>query len=219
MACWWFASSQRKALEEHLGATLTIMGENIDEYFMSLEKLGFGVSSNWSVINVYSGEDPTEVGSAVANSHQLMSLLCSIETSIADVMIVDINGLGKSYFSGVDYNIISEITSQEELHDPYALERSFHFFPPESQWSNVYFVYSVPILNLNSWPSDSQKVATGLLLCNKSRISRLLRQTPPFLMNISPCTRGMTAFSAAPPSRRSLGQTPSSRKSPWPGAG
>ena len=56
------------------------MGENIDEYFMSLEKLGFGVSSNWSVINVYSGEDPTEVGSAVANSHQLMSLLCSIET-------------------------------------------------------------------------------------------------------------------------------------------
>lgn len=174
MACWWFASSQRKALEEHLGATLTIMGENIDEYFMSLEKLGFGVSSNWSVINVYSGEDPTEVGSAVANSHQLMSLLCSIETSIADVMIVDINGLGKSYFSGVDYNIISEITSQEELHDPYALERSFHFFPPESQWSNVYFVYSVPILNLNSWPSDSQKVATGLLLCNKSRISRLL---------------------------------------------
>lgn len=175
MACWWFASSQRKALEEHLGATLTIMGENIDEYLMSLEKLGFGVSSNWSVINVYSGSGyNTEGGSAVANSHQLMSLLCSIETSLADVMIVDINGVGKSYFSGVDYNIISEITSQEELHDPHALGRSFHFFPPESQWSNVYFAYSVPILNLDAWPGDSQKVATGLLLCNKSRLSRLL---------------------------------------------
>lgn len=26
------------------------------------EKLGFGVSTNWSVINVYSGEDPVETG-------------------------------------------------------------------------------------------------------------------------------------------------------------
>ena len=175
VACWQFSSSQRKALEEHLGATLTLIGENMEEYFMSLEKLGFGISSNWSVINVYSGSySSIESGSAVANSHQLMSLLCSIETSIADVMIVDINGVGKSYFSGVDYNIISEITSQEELHDPYALGRSFHFFPPESRWSSVYFVYSVPVLNLEAWPEDSQKVATGLLLCNQSRISRLL---------------------------------------------
>lgn len=151
------------------------MGENIEEYFRSLEKLGFGVSSNWSVINVYSNGSPyADTGSAVANSHQLMSLLCSIETSIADIMIVDINGLGKSYFSGVDYNIISEIALQEELHDPRVLGRSLLFFPPESQWANTYFVYSVPILDLNSWPGDLQKVATGLLLCNKSRISRLV---------------------------------------------
>lgn len=169
----WFISVQEKTADEYLESSMSIISRNIESYFGTLEKIGFGISSNWSVINIYSSGQFVDTGSAVS-SYQIMNLLCSIEPSIADVMIVDINGVGRSYFAGIDYDIIEEIPQYESFYDPHILERSLKFFPPESEWSDVYFVYNVPILNLDAWPGDSQKVATGLLLCSKSRLSSLM---------------------------------------------
>lgn len=164
---------QEKAADDYLESSMGIMAQNLEDYFGTLEKIGFGISSNWSVINIYSSGSFVDTGSAVG-SYQIMALLCSIEPSIADIMIVDINGVGRSYFAGIDYDIIQEIPVFESFHDPRILERSLRFFPAASKWSEVYFVYSVPILNLDVWPGDSQKVATGLLLCSKSRLSGLM---------------------------------------------
>lgn len=171
----WFTASQKKTSEEYLSSSLNIMSKNMEEYFYSLETIGFGISSNWSVINLYSGAGYADRNGSVENSYQMMSLLCGIESSIADIMIVDTNGIARSYFAGVDYGIVSEVPAQKMFRDPYDLQRSFYFFPPESKWSDIYFVYCVPILNLNTPNSPSQKVATGLLLCNKSQLSRLLK--------------------------------------------
>lgn len=174
LASVWFFSLQKKTANDYLESSMSAMADNIESYFGTLEKIGFGISSNRSVINLYSSDRSMDIDDAVG-SFQTMTLLCSIEPSIADIMIVDINGTGKSYFAGIDYGIIEEIPLYESFYDSHILERSLKFFPPESKWSDVYFVYIVPILHLDVWPEDSQKVATGLLLCTKTRLASLMK--------------------------------------------
>lgn len=175
IASFWFFKSQKNTSKKYLDSSLTSMAQNMDEYFYTLEKVGFGISSNWSIISLYSGSNSINNIYSVENSYQMVSLLCSLDSSITDIMIVDIKGTARSYFAGIDYNIIYDIPAASLFTDKFNLDRNFYFFSEDSEWSKNYFVYCVPIFNIESGNTTLTKVATGVILCNKNKLLQIMK--------------------------------------------
>lgn len=175
IAAFWFAKSQKSTSKKYLDSSMTIMAQNMEEYFYNLEKVGFGISSNWSIISLHSNSISIDKTYAVENAYQMVSLLCSLNSSITDIMVVDIDGTARSYFAGVDYHIINDIPATNLFTDEYNFDRNFYFFPEDSNWSKNYFIYCVPIYNMWIGNTVPKKIATGVVLCNKSQLLQILK--------------------------------------------
>jgi two-component system sensor histidine kinase YesM len=170
----WFTLSAKEASREYLDSNLTKISQSLNEYFYNIEKIGFGISSNWSFANLYNAAANSDKSSYVENAYQISNFICSYNTGITDIMVVDTNGIARSYFAGINYNIIKDIPEQTIFLDSSNLERSFFFFAEDSVWNEDYFVYCVPIFSVENSLTALRKVATGVLLCNKKQLKQIL---------------------------------------------
>ncbi len=170
----WFTYNAKESSLEYLDSNLTKISQNLNEYFYNLEKIGFGISNNWSFVNLYNNSTYSDKSSYVENAYQISNFICSYNTGITDIMVVDTTGIARSYFAGIDYNIIKDIPEQTIFLDASNLNRRFFFFAEDSIWNKDYFVYCVPIFNMENSMTKLRKVATGVLLCNKKQLNQIL---------------------------------------------
>lgn len=170
----WFTYNAKESSLEYLDSNLTKISQNLNEYFYNLEKIGFGISNNWSFVNLYNNSSYSDKSSYVENAYQISNFICSYNTGITDIMVVDTTGIARSYFAGIDYNIIKDIPEQTIFLDASNLNRRFFFFAEDSIWNKDYFVYCVPIFNMENSMTKLRKVATGVLLCNKKQLNQIL---------------------------------------------
>ncbi len=170
----WFTLSAKEASREYLDSNLTKISQTLNEYFYNIEKIGFGLSTNWSFANLYNNAADSDKFSNMENAYQFSNFICSYNTGITDIMVVDINGIARSYFAGINYNIIKDIPEQTIFVDESNLERRIFFFAEDSIWNEDYFVYCVPIFSLEDSMTNLRKVATGVLLCNKKQLKQIL---------------------------------------------
>lgn len=173
----WFFQIQRKTIEEYLDSSLSLSSKNLSNYFDTIERVGYGITSNWSIINLFSTNNYIVKSTALENSFQMISLLVSLNPSITDFMVVTADGNVQSFFAGLDYNIINEIPAHDLFRNPYDLTRDFYFFPEDSYWSENYFVYCMPIFDMDISLKTTQKIATGVILCNKNQIQQSLKSS------------------------------------------
>lgn len=155
---------------QYITGTVKKMADSLEKYFNQVEKIGFGISSNWSFISLYSDSKYIYAGNSFENAFQTATYVCSLNPSILDILVIDLHGSTRSFFSGYNYDILSDLKTQGIVTDAFNLDRKFYFFPEESAWSRDYFLYYFPIFSVEVTPYNANKVATAVLICNKQEL-------------------------------------------------
>lgn len=170
----WQLYNQRKLSQEYLSNNINRLQTSLNSYFSDIRKTGYGLSVNWSFISLYADEAYIDPSVSYQNAAQLASYICSYNTSISDILVVDIKGGIRSFFAGVSYDVISNIAIANLFYDPENVTRNFYFFPEESEWSQSYFIYYAPIFNPGNTPEYLEKAASAVFLCNKKKLMEIL---------------------------------------------
>lgn len=135
---------------------------NIDRNLM---RAGLSVSYNPHFVNLFTKKAKQHnVDDSIQNVHNYTRLIQDYNPGLLDVTIVDLNGIPRSFLAGVDYNIITELSKCYDFNDSSSLQRKYFFFPPESSFSDKYFVYLIPVQDLPLPKSINKKVATAVFI-------------------------------------------------------
>ncbi len=169
-----FFTVQESTTKENLQDKAQIAADNLDRYFNQIERAGYGISSNWSVINLYSASKQLTDINATTNAYQMVSLLVSLEYNITDVLIVTPEGSSRSFFAGTEYSSFVNLDISSVVANEFDFSRSFYFFPPDHEFSDIYFLYCVPVVSFTVNPNDAKKEATALILLNKATIKNMI---------------------------------------------
>ena len=125
-------------------------------------------------MNMYSSADSLLYEDSYSSAYQSASQICTLVPGLVDLIVIDLNGTKKSYFSGYDYTIVDELAKENILQDPDNLQRSFFFFPDNEDTRKDYFLYYFPIFSTSTSPINTQKSATGVFICNKQILDSYL---------------------------------------------
>lgn len=147
---------------------------SLDSYLSMIEKSGFSISSNFTYMSMYSPEGSLLYEDNYSNAYQYASQICTLVPGLLDLVVIDLDGIKKSYFTGYDYNIVDELAKEYILQDPENLERSFFFFPDDEESRKDYFLYYFPVFSTGTSPISTQKSATGVFLCSKQVLDSYL---------------------------------------------
>lgn len=147
---------------------------SLDSYLSMIEKSGFSISSNFTYMSMYSSEGSLLYEDNYSNAYQYASQICTLVPGLLDLVVIDLDGIKKSYFTGYDYNIVDELAKEYILQDPENLERSFFFFPDDEESRKDYFLYYFPVFSTGTSPISTQKSATGVFLCSKQVLDSYL---------------------------------------------
>ena len=174
----WQITNQKKLSTEYLANNMSRLETNLNGYFSDIQKMGYGLSVNWSFISLYADETYIDPSTSYQNAAQLASYICSYNPSISDILVVDTQGGIRSFFSGSSYDIISNIAIANLFYDSSNISRDFYFFPEDSMWSQSYFIYYAPIFNMSNMPEHLDKSASAVFLCSKKKLNELLDYNP-----------------------------------------
>ncbi len=169
-----FFTVEEATAKENLQDKAEIAANNLDRYFNQVERAGYGISSNWSVINLYSASKQLTDINASTNAYQMVSLLVSLEYNITDVLIVTPQGDSRSFFAGIDYSAFTNLDIASIVSDESDFSRSFYFFPKGHEFADKYFLYCVPVVSFTVNPDNAKKEATALILLNKATIMDMI---------------------------------------------
>lgn len=166
--------SNNKSNLAYIKNTVSKTASSIDSYLEMIEKSGFSISSNFTYMNMYSSADSLLYEDSYSSAYQSASQICTLVPGLVDLIVIDLNGTKKSYFSGYDYTIVDELAKENILQDPDNLQRSFFFFPDNEDTRKDYFLYYFPIFSTSTSPINTQKSATGVFICNKQILDSYL---------------------------------------------
>lgn len=147
---------------------------NLDNYLNQIEKNGFSISSNYNFMSLYATEDSIPSTDAASNAYQTASQICTLTPGILDLIVVDLAGSKKSYFSGYDYSVIDELYNKNILNNPQNLDRSFLFFANDEKFGEDYFLYYFPILRFGASLINAEKSATAVFVCSKQELNNYI---------------------------------------------
>lgn len=147
---------------------------NLDSYLSQIEKNGFSISSNYNFMSLYASKGSVPPTDDVSSAYQTASQICTLTPGILDLIVVDLNGTRKSYFSGYDYSVIDELNDQNILTDPQNLDRSFLFFANDEKFGEDYFLYYFPVLQFGTSLTNAEKSATAVFVCSKQELNHYI---------------------------------------------
>ena len=171
---WALFYSNNQSNLAYIKNTVSKTASSIDNYLGMIEKSGFSISSNFTYVNLYSPKTSLFYEDSYSNAYQAASQICTLVPGLIDLVVVDLDGTKKSYFSGYDYTIVDQLAKENILQDPDNLQRSFFFFPDDTYARKDYFLYYFPILSTSTTPINTQKSATGIFICNRQTLDSYL---------------------------------------------
>lgn len=185
---------------------------NLDKYLNQIEKNGFSISSNYNFMSLYTTENSIPSTDAASNAYQTASQICTLTPSILDLIVVDLAGTKKSYFSGYDYSVIDELYNQNILNDPQNLDRSFLFFSNDAKFGKDYFLYYFPVLRFGTNLINAEKSATAVFVCSKQELNNYIMPEEDTFTTLSLYYKDLLLTSSSPNAKVSL-QNSESHKS------
>lgn len=156
--------------QAYMRSSVAKTAANISNYLDQIEKNGFSVSSNYNFISLYSAEKYLPAETSFVNAYQAASSICTLNPSVIDLIVIDLNGSKKSFFSGYNYDITDVLDTKNVLSDASNLDRAFYFFSASDESYHDYFLYYFPIFGHDTSPINAQKVATAVFICNNQEI-------------------------------------------------
>lgn len=156
--------------QTYMQSSVAKTAANISNYLDQIEKNGFSISSNYNFISLYSAEDYLPAETSFVNAYQAASSICTLNPSIIDLIVIDLDGSKKSFFSGYNYDITDVLDTENILSNAANLDRAFYFFPASDELYHDYFLYYFPIFGFDTSPITAQKVATAVFICNNQEI-------------------------------------------------
>jgi signal transduction histidine kinase len=153
------------AANEAIAASLNALGENI-------RGMAFYMASFEAFQNLYFPQrrQKTNPADMVSSAFQSVRFLSNYYPIIQDVIMVGLNGIPLSYYSGFGYDFMDLMRPDYDFEDPRAMESRFFYFDGED-----YFVYATPVSAQFSSAGNTEKIATCVFICGLSHIRDLLK--------------------------------------------
>lgn len=187
-----------KINQAYIQSSVAKTASNLENYLSQIEKNGFSISSNYNFMSLYAPKDTISSEEAFPNAYQAASQICTLTPGILDLIVVDLDGTRKSYFSGYDYSVIDELNDQEILNNSGNLNRSFYFFANDEKYGQEYFLYYFPIFCFGTSPVNAQKSATAVFVCNKQELNNYLMTEKDTFALLSLYAKDMLVVSSSP---------------------
>lgn len=154
-----------KAANETIAASLDTIGENI-------RSMAFYMAQFESFQNLYlpSRRKANDIADIISSVFQTVRFISNYYPIVRDVIVVGLNGIPFSYYSGSGYDFMDMMRPEYHFEDPNSTESRFFYSSGKD-----YFVYATPISDSFSSTGDMHKIATCIFICNMSYISDLLK--------------------------------------------
>jgi len=159
---------------QYLVESVKQISSNIENYFNQINKMGYLVSTNLSILSLYSDDNFISKNQAFDKAIQLISFIGSYDNSIIGVVTITPSGEITNLFGGDSDSIVSQIESKSIYTDVRHLNRGFYFFKENQKEVKDYFIHYVPVFKHGTSLLSSTKVATVIFIFNKSTLNSFL---------------------------------------------
>jgi two-component system sensor histidine kinase YesM len=159
-----FYFQEIKLNQEYRDDIANTLASSISSNMTNIERAGYAVSYNDSLKQLY-----TSNPSFTYNTTNIYSLFQYIynnnQGEILDVSVIDLDGIAKTFVMGIDESLISELKSIYNFSDPKNVTRKFVFFDSNSEFSQNYYAYIVPLFgSYNFNKEDNSKIASIIFI-------------------------------------------------------